>query len=168
MTCRPRWGRHNLGVHVHVLDTPGPMTRTETLPLLAFALLATACASAAPEAAPPEPSTGVYTDAQAARGRASFQTTCFECHYPSEFRGSQFQFDWGRRTVADLFIQIVDNMPEDDPGSLEDGTYADIVAYILQLNGFPAGSTELPADTATLQRYGLASPLGVGPARETR
>ena len=148
------------------------MTRTETLPLLAFALLAAACAPASPGPRRPDaarpPERVSYTDAQAARGRESFRETCLECHYASEFRGSAFQFDWGRRTVADLFTQIVSNMPEDAPGSLEEGTYADIVAYILQLNDFPAGSTELPADTATLQRYGLTPPAGAGPARETR
>ena len=38
-------------------------------------------------------------------------------------------------------------MPADDPGSLDDWEYLDTLIYILQLNGFPEGETDLmPAD----------------------
>lgn len=138
------------------------MNRTETLSLAALALLTAGCASARPGAAP----SAVYSEAQATRGRDSFRASCAECHYSSEFRGSRFQFEWRRRTVGDLLTEIVSNMPEDAPGSLEDSVYLDIVAYILQLNGFPAGSAELPTDRASLRRYGLAAPDRGGPTRE--
>ena len=123
-----------------------------SLPLL---LLAGACAPARPAAPVPEPDPGLYTEAQAARGKNEFAGTCAECHYASEFRGSKFQFTWGRRTVGDLYTDIVGNMPEDDPGSLSDQAYVDVVAYILQLNGFPAGSAELPADEDVMARYSM-------------
>jgi len=130
----------------------------QILPALAAAVLvAGACASpsgaGAPAAAsspasapapPPPAEEGIYATAQAERGRTSFRDVCAECHYSSEFRDQQFQFKWGRRTVGDLYREIVRNMPEDDPGSLADQEYVDIVSYILQLNGFPAGSAELP------------------------
>jgi len=105
-----------------------PATALLALPVL---LLAGTCAPGGPPAPPPEPEPdpGLYSEAQAARGRDAFRASCAECHYSSEFRGSQFQFSWGRRTVGDLFTEIVRNMPEDDPGSLEDQVYADIVAY---------------------------------------
>lgn len=139
------------------------------LPAIAAAVLvAGACASASgsgsssplppPTSAPAVPAPaeeGIYATAQAERGRSSFREVCAECHYSSEFRDQQFQFKWGRRTVRDLYREIVRNMPEDDPGSLPDQEYADIVSYILQLNGFPAGSAELPADEDVMARYSM-------------
>ena len=35
-------------------------------------------------------------------------------------------------------------MPEADPGSLSPAEYAAIVAYLLQINNYPAGDTDLP------------------------
>lgn len=141
--------------------------RTAAIPLLSWPVLAlaAACGGSAPAPAPAEPAapdpqsaSGVYSEAQAARGRAAFRAVCAECHYSSEFRGSQFQFEWRRRSVGDLYAEIVSNMPEDDPGSLEDQVYVDIVAYILQLNGFAPGSRELPPDEAVLDGLGLGAP----------
>ena len=43
-------------------------------------------------------------------------------------------------------------MPPSRPASLGDETYADLVAYILQVNGVPAGDTELPADLDALNQ----------------
>jgi hypothetical protein len=42
-------------------------------------------------------------------------------------------------------------MPEDNPGSLKPQQYADIVSFFLQLNGYPAGETELPVGAAALK-----------------
>lgn len=58
-------------------------------------------------------------------------------------RGTQFQYEWGRRTVGDLYEHLFETMPEDAPGSLTPSQYIDVVAYILRLNGFPAGNAEL-------------------------
>src|SRR5438876_412976 len=54
--------------------------------------------------------------------------------------------DWGGTDVDDLFSQTKASMPADAPSSLSDNTYLDIVAYILQVNAFPAGRNELSAD----------------------
>jgi hypothetical protein len=42
-------------------------------------------------------------------------------------------------------------MPQDDPGSLTPAQYADVVAYILQINGVTPGDRELPPDAAQLR-----------------
>lgn len=102
----------------------------------------------------------VFTAAQADRGRAIFRSTCSECHYSSEFRGSQFQFAWSERSVADLYREIARNMPEDAPGSLSPQEYVDVVSYILQLNGFPAGTVELTDDEAAMSAVGLRASGG--------
>jgi len=92
------------------------------------------------------------------RGRATFRSVCADCHYSSEFRDSQFQFKWGRRTVAELYRNILENMPDDAPGSLERQQYVDVVSYILQLNGFPAGPGELTAEGPGMSGVTLKAP----------
>ena len=122
------------------------------LPLAVAAALSAACASGLPgEADPPAriepeapaihpepeaPSGGIFTEEQAERGRSSFRSICSECHYSSEFRGTQFQFEWRRRTVWDFYREISRTMPEDAPGSLDPQQYVDIVSYVLRANGF--------------------------------
>jgi len=46
-------------------------------------------------------------------------------------------------------------MPPSRPGFLPAGTYADIVAYILQVNGFKAGNTPLKATGDGLEKMEL-------------
>ena len=53
--------------------------------------------------------------------------------------------DWGGSDLESLFNQIKTSMPAGAPASLSDVAYADIVAYVLQANAFPAGSSELAA-----------------------
>jgi len=55
-------------------------------------------------------------------------------------------------SVGDLFERTRMLMPSDRPGSLRADTYADIIAFIAQKNGFPAGSTDLGADVAALKQ----------------
>ena len=50
---------------------------------------------------------------------------------------------WAGKSVGDLFDLIRLTMPDDDPGSLAKEEYADLVAYILAVNKFPTGSTEI-------------------------
>ena len=57
---------------------------------------------------------------------------------------------WNGKTVGDLLGLIRKTMPTDDPGNLSSRQYADIVAYILSVNEFPAGQKELDRDPAAL------------------
>jgi hypothetical protein len=43
-------------------------------------------------------------------------------------------------------------MPMDKPGSLTRAQYAAVIAYMLRLNQYPAGGTELPSEDAALKR----------------
>lgn len=119
-------------------------------------------ADVSPPAAPPGPAprveAGFYSAPQAARGAEVFVDICEECHSISEFRGAEFEWSWRRQTAWALFNDISFNMPEDLPGSLEPAAYADIVAYILSLNDYVAGDTEL---TATRESLSII-PLGPG------
>ena len=89
---------------------------------------------------------GIYTSAQAARGQAQYESTCRSCHREGPRRGEAFMRDWQGTGLDGLFSQIRASMPPAAPGSLSDPAYLDIVAYMLQVNTFPAGAAELTAD----------------------
>ncbi len=112
----------------------------------------------AANAAMPTAADGIFTAAQAERGEEQFVQDCAECHASSEFKGRQFMFSWGRRSVGDFYRHVVDFMPEDAPGSLTPQQYVDVVAYILDINDFPAGEQELPADEEVLGNHSLTPP----------
>ena len=88
---------------------------------------------------------GVYTEAQASRGKAHYDASCRSCHRGGPRSGDEFMRDWSGSDVETLFKQIRASMPSGDPSSLLDEVYVDIVAYLLQVNTFPAGANELDA-----------------------
>ncbi len=94
---------------------------------------------------PPKFDSGFYSVEQAARGRESFVMICEECHSSSEFRGDDFEWTWRRQTVWNFYRELIQTMPEDSPGALSEQTYADVIAYILQINEYSAGDSELTA-----------------------
>ncbi len=95
---------------------------------------------------------GVFTAAQAARGREVYTNACARCHVTTQHSGATFAATWNNRRVFDLYDILYNTMPLDDPGSLSEQEYADVVAYILQLNGHPAGKGQLPTDPASLRK----------------
>ena len=94
---------------------------------------------------------GVYTEAQATRGDSEHQTNCSNCHGTEKYIGEAFTKAWVGRTVFDLFDQLKATMPDDNPGGLSVQQYTDIIAYILKINGMPAGTDSLPADPEALR-----------------
>jgi mono/diheme cytochrome c family protein len=93
---------------------------------------------------------GVFTAAQAERGRAVAQAHCTECHGEDlgggeapALVGSTFMVKWETHTVERLFHKIRDTMPTRASTDVSEREKLETVAYILQLNGFPAGTTEL-------------------------
>jgi mono/diheme cytochrome c family protein len=108
-------------------------------------------------------SAGVYTDAQAARGKGFYADNCLQCHgseleggeeAPS-LAGSGFLSRWGALPLGAVHAFIDKNMPPGNGGALGAQQEADIVAYMLQKSGFPAGTAPLPADPASLNGIGL-------------
>jgi mono/diheme cytochrome c family protein len=101
---------------------------------------------------------GVYTLAQAKRG-ALKSGLCTSCHGDSfegllgpELAGPAFAEKWAGRTVGDLFDLMRLTMPDDAPGSLAREEYADLLAYILAVNKYPSGQTELGIDAGPLKQ----------------
>lgn len=118
---------------------------------------------AVPEPAPAAPPTsvldGIFTDAQAERGRVVYGEHCAECH-GEELRGGEmapgltgvaFRFRWRGLNVADIFESIESTMPPEEPETLGDRAYIDVVAFLLSANGYPAGDRELAADSKLLE-----------------
>ena len=95
-------------------------------------------------------SSGVYTTAQADRGMSIYDGQCASCHELSRFKGKDFASAWSDKPLADLHV-AVKSMPMDNPGSLQPQEYADILAYFLSINGYPAGQTELKGDDASIK-----------------
>ncbi len=94
---------------------------------------------------------GVFTAAQAKRGERVQRRICIRCHIPAYYTGGLVD-SWVGNTVGALNSLIINTMPEDRPSSLKPEQYADLMAYILMLNGFPTGETELPSEDAALAR----------------
>jgi mono/diheme cytochrome c family protein len=91
---------------------------------------------------------GLYTDEQASRGNNVFDATCANCHTLDSqgnrpLSGKKFWDSYTQKTVGDLFAFMQKNMPNGNPGSLSEKTYADLVALVLKSNGIPAGTSEL-------------------------
>jgi mono/diheme cytochrome c family protein len=101
---------------------------------------------------------GVYTAAQSDRGQAVFRSKCASCHAPNRFTDDFFYTSFAGKPLWEMFDVISDSMPEDNPGSLKKEEYADVIAYLLKLNNFPAGETELPTDKDALSAILMEKP----------
>lgn len=97
---------------------------------------------------------GVYTDAQAARGKDVYEKMCAACHEPSKFSGKEFASAWAGKPLANLW-DALQTMPMDNPGSLKPLEYADIIAHMLKTNGYPAGQKELPGSPDVMKTVKL-------------
>lgn len=102
---------------------------------------------------------GIYNAEQAKRGQSKYGQACSTCHLADlsgsdqapSLVGGDFLDRWDGQSVADLADRIRTSMPADDVGSLTTAMSVDIVSYILQANGFPAGSEEMKADRVALK-----------------
>jgi mono/diheme cytochrome c family protein len=101
---------------------------------------------------------GVYTDEQAMRGAEVYAAKCAACHGDGlggvesapPLTGPPFYGTWEGETLNALFERIRTSMPQDAPGSLSRAQNADIVAYMLRVGNYPAGSAELEGQAASL------------------
>ena len=109
---------------------------------------------------------GVYTAAQADQGQVQFSQNCAACHGSGltgngeapALVGGEFISNWAGLTVGELFERIRTTMPQDNPGKLSRAQYAQILAFILKSNGYPAGQKELDQRTEFLKAIGFVPP----------
>ena len=115
-------------------------------------------ASAALGQSPASTRAGVYSDAQAIRGRDVYLGNCKSCHSPESHTGAIFKSSWEGRPLAELFAFISERMPKNEPGTLSPQENADVVAYLLQLNRMPPGAADIPADSTAMRSIRIESP----------
>jgi mono/diheme cytochrome c family protein len=97
---------------------------------------------------------GVYSADQAARGKAAYTDNCSRCHGSAlqgsdeipALQGPQFMVDFDGSSVADITNRVRTTMPMDNPGHLDNAATTDIVAFLLQSNQVPAGSSQLSSE----------------------
>lgn len=108
---------------------------------------------------------GVYSDAQAERGKAQYLEHCASCH-STNLQGSDegpglvgdgFLSPWIELSVNDLFERTRISMPQDRPGQLSRPAYADVITYLFRVNKFPAGNDELKPDGAIMSQIRIIS-----------
>jgi quinoprotein glucose dehydrogenase len=106
---------------------------------------------------------GVFSPDQADRGKASYVQRCGACHGATlagtgeapGLTGGEFVSHYDQLTVGDLFERVRTTMPNNAPGTLSRDEYADVVAFLLQANGFPAGAKPLDRRTEVLATIGI-------------
>ena len=129
---------------------------------------AAVAASGATQAPPRSAKDGVYTAAQANRGKAVYDAQCVECHGTmtsvtpdlAPLLGDYvFQAAWKNRSLTQLFNRIRDTMPQNKPRTLSPEQTVDLIAYILSANGLPAGDVPLANDVETLKQIRMDAGL---------
>lgn len=103
---------------------------------------------------------GIYTEEQAARGEPLYQEWCASCHAPDlsggdlapGLVGGEFVWNWSGITVGQLFERLRISMPQENPSSVTRAQKADILAFMLYVNEFPAGQHELADRTNMLEQ----------------
>ena len=104
---------------------------------------------------------GIYTDEQADRGEAIYQEACASCHSADlsggqmvpGLIGGEFTWNWSGLTIGQLFERLRISMPQEDPASVSRQEKADILAFMLRSNEFPAGEQELTARSEVLDQF---------------
>ena len=101
---------------------------------------------------------GIYTLAQAERGKGLFTSLCERCHSVQEFSGRSFDSIWAGVPAAALYARIANTMPFDQPGSLGIPQVTALMAHIFNENDMPAGDKPLEGDIDWLTSVSLARP----------
>jgi mono/diheme cytochrome c family protein len=103
---------------------------------------------------------GVYTDAQAQRGRDVYRRACAVCHLDTlegdavspPLVGPPFLRRFDGQTAHEMVQAVRASMPQNAPDTLGDRGYVDLIAFLLNANGGRTGALELPLDVAELEK----------------
>lgn len=115
---------------------------------------------AATPAAAPGGISPQFTAAQVVAGKAAYNSNCAVCHgstmtngtFGTPLAGEYFKKNWAGRPLRAFYDKSQKTMPPAAPASLPADSYANIVAYILETNGFKAGSDSLPPGGEALDK----------------
>lgn len=110
--------------------------------------------------------TPTFDRAQVAHGKTVYAGACAKCHGAQlqgvnapALRGPAFAPAANAHlTIGGVFGYMASNMPADRPGKLKPEDYADLMAFLLNSNGYATGTTKLTADNARAS----TTPLNAG------
>jgi S-disulfanyl-L-cysteine oxidoreductase SoxD len=129
--------------------------------ILCFVTLLFFASTSAPHSEESNTVTIVYSEDQAHKGHDLYNAHCASCHGTAlegqgslPLSGATFRVRWAddHHSVDDLFYIIRTLMPYGQPAILSKQEYIDIIAYILMVNGYPAGAQPLPSDPRILKQ----------------
>lgn len=110
--------------------------------------------------------TSIYTEVQAKNGERLYNEHCAGCHGANLEGNGQFPALAGKaflercldngHTVEDLLFIMRSFMPYNAPGKLTKQEYADIMAYMLKVNGIAPDAKALNSQAAELQKVLLS------------
>lgn len=112
--------------------------RNSVTGLIAAATLLLGCVASAEQKTVND---GVFTEAQVASGESVYENRCKSCHNMKFYKDTLKS--WNSQPLLYLWDTMIGTMPADNPGSMMDNEYTEVLAYILSENGFPAGETTL-------------------------
>jgi hypothetical protein len=129
--------------------------------LVVFGLSCAVAVGAGQQAAERTVLDGVYTEAQAERGRRAYMEQCSRCHYEDlrgnpealGLTGTRFIEAWREDSLFGVFDHMATRMPREPRTTLATPVYLDILAFVLRFNGYPAGPQELTEDQLTHIRF---------------
>src|SRR5215204_2717199 len=108
---------------------------------------------------------GVYTADQAKKGEATYKEQCAACHGDNlegsgpmpPLAGKDFLANWQGKTIGDLYEKTQTSMPATAPGTLTPEQAANLMAYLLSVGKYPAG-TPLPDKMDDLKKISIDTP----------
>ena len=139
----------------------GLIMRGLSLSVFAIALSLPLSLSAQTAPKPANASRSYYSEAQATRGKQQYGQSCAQCHMANlkgadtapALVGDDFLHDY--YSVGDLFSKVSVTMPGDNVHGLSTENYLNIIAYLLQANGLPAGAENLKPDVSAMKRMAI-------------
>jgi PQQ-dependent dehydrogenase (methanol/ethanol family) len=96
-----------------------------------------------------------YSRTQVQHGARAYDEFCASCHgrslndgqFGPPLKGTSFERAWAGRSLGALGSFLQQRMPPGAEGSMTLEEYTDLLAYLLSVNGVPAGDNDLPADS---------------------
>ena len=111
-----------------------------------------------------------FTEAQATQGKAVYERNCLSCHganlddgeFGPPLKGVEFRLRWGAKPIDGLLGEMM-RMPPAAPGSLGEGNYVPLLAFLARENGVLPGTRALSGEPAALRAMALPGAIG-GPS----
>jgi mono/diheme cytochrome c family protein len=136
------------------------MKKMKKLVALCFVMVSGIVCAVAQDASPISIWSGVFTEEQVQQGQAAYEKHCAVCHGPglapavqaTPLSGRFFRIHWRKKTLAAWFDRARATMPPGRGATLSDREYLEILTYVLQYNGYPAGNRKLTPDREALQQ----------------